>query len=90
VHRREKDLTGGAAQLKGKELRGFLAGRTVISDPVQLKLLQSRCEEHGYRIMVTSGRALSPGNSRVPQLRVECAIRRRMCSRTACALRVSL
>jgi hypothetical protein len=74
---RHSELTGPAAQLKNKKLLGFLAGRTLSSDPGKVDKLVRDCRQHGYGIYVSSGQSLSLGNSRMPRLRVDCA----MCTR---------
>jgi len=74
---RHSELTGPAAQLKNKKLLGFLAGRTLCSDPGKVDKLVRDCRQHGYGIYVSSGQSLSLGNSRMPRLRVDCA----MCTR---------
>lgn len=56
---------------------GFLAGRTLSSNPGKVKKLVEGCEQRGYGILVSSGQSLSLGNSRVSRLRVDCS----MCTR---------
>eukprot|EP00882_Tetradesmus_deserticola_P002662 GHRQ01002832.1.p1 GENE.GHRQ01002832.1~~GHRQ01002832.1.p1 ORF type:complete len:347 (+),score=81.20 GHRQ01002832.1:237-1277(+) len=76
---RDNTLIGPSAELKDKQLVGFLAGRTISSEPGKVEALLRDCQQLGYGIFVSSGRSLSLGNSRVPQLRVDCAMRKRAC-----------
>jgi hypothetical protein len=85
---RNNELVGPAAELKGKKLLGFLAGRTLSSDPGKAQALVRDCRQHGYGILVSSGRSLGLGNSRVPHPRVNCAMYKRACGASICAVRM--
>jgi hypothetical protein len=71
-----QQLTGMAAKLQGKKLVGYVAGRTITSDPNKVRKLVSSCQEKGYGILVTSGKGPSLGNSRIPRVEVKCTLRR--------------
>jgi hypothetical protein len=59
---------GDAAKLSGKPLMGFLAGKAITKDPGAAKKLFQGSLAHGFGIVITSGRGMSLGNSRVPPL----------------------
>jgi hypothetical protein len=65
LHCRVEPLTGPAAELKGKKLLGYLAGKTLTSDPGKVKQLLRNCELHDFRILLSSGMSLTLENSRV-------------------------
>jgi hypothetical protein len=67
-----QQLTGRAAELKGKKLVGYLAGRTMTGNPNKCRALLKQCKALNYPILMPSGKALSVGNSRVPKLQVNC------------------
>jgi hypothetical protein len=85
---RAKELVGPAVQLKGKRLQGFLAAGTVPTSKV--KPLVEACKQHGFSILVPSGRSLSLGNSRVPRLPVRGNLRSSMPGMAMCAIRMAL
>ncbi len=88
VHCKNEQLTGPSEQLKGKRLRGFLAGRTLpAAGSGKLNEFVQECRERGYGILVPNGRSLGLGNSRVPRLHVECALRTTMPGRVTYAAR---
>jgi hypothetical protein len=64
LHCRDNQLTSPAAELNGKKLLGYLAGRTLISDPGKIKQLLRSCHLNGFRILLSSGKSLTLENSR--------------------------
>jgi hypothetical protein len=72
---RANRLTGAGACLNGKKLVGYVAGKTITSDPDKINALVMECKKHGYGIFVASGNSLSLGNSRMPRLQVKCVAR---------------
>jgi hypothetical protein len=83
-------LSGAAAKLQGKKLVGYVAGRTITSDPNKVRKLFSSCQQKGYGILVTSGKALSLGSSRVRRLEAKCALHCKNCGGLRSAVRTLL
>lgn len=88
IARRDNELKGPAAELKGMKVVGFLAGRTLSNDPGKPQKLFRDCRQHGYGIFVGSGKSLGLGNSRVPHLRLDCSMYKRACGASSCPVRV--
>lgn len=72
-------MLGPAAKLQGKRLVGYVAGRTITSDQTKGTELVNSCKEKGYSILVTSGKGLRVGNSRIPRVEVRCTLRNSVC-----------
>ena len=87
LYRRTQQLSGPAAKLQGNKLVGYLAGRTITSDPSKAQKLVSSCQQKGYGILVPSGKGLSLGNSRMRRLEVKCTLRRSICGGLRSAMR---
>lgn len=82
--RRTQRLSGAAEQLQGKAFVGFVAGETITRNAESKRRLLEKCKQRNYGIVVSSGKALSVGNSRVPRVDVQCALRiRAMCGPAA-------
>jgi hypothetical protein len=61
----DNELSGPAAQLKGKKLLGFLVGRTLTNRPSRVEEPVRERQRFGYGILLSSGRSLALDNSTI-------------------------